>query len=167
MKYITLFLLLLFPGVLPAEILIIHEKLVGDQWAADVTVIDDSASVADAVALIDSDPLKRRGDNMRAFGGIRMQILEEVVTGSYSWKESPTDEYVVFWAQLNDDGSTSSNPTDYHTATFSSLQSAEQFIQDVQDDPLRTLWDNRPYHATKRYTEHQEPSVIVYTVIAK
>lgn len=124
-----------------ASVLIIHEKRFGDDWALDVTWLDDASEIGEAMVDIDTDPNKRRGPSNVVLGGVRVNVEPIETPGTETWEadESQAGSFVVFWNVAN-----SNDPADWHAETFPDQVAAETFINEVKADPARELWDERP-----------------------
>jgi hypothetical protein len=165
-KLITILILITAP--LFGEVIIIHEKLTGsDQWVMGLTIVDNVAGVAAAVTGIDIDPKQRRGQKFAAFGGVRLKLVEVAEPDVEIWTEQPSTAILVFWNRTNEDGSASGDPADYFVATLPDQLAAEIFVNEILEDPLRGLWNAKPFKAQKNFFPTLKPGASSFKLEAE
>tara|TARA_R110000772_G_scaffold83288_9_gene176141 strand:+ start:1493 stop:1996 length:504 start_codon:yes stop_codon:yes gene_type:complete len=147
-----------------AEILLIHEKQSGSDWVLGLTTIDSVDELPDAVAVIDADTTKRRGQNFRIFGGIRGTIEEVITPGVEIWSPAPAVKWLVFWNQLDANGQPTSDPADFFVAEFLDQSDADAYVNEVKSTATLGLWDERPFKVDTSYKGSLTPSTTDFRI---
>jgi hypothetical protein len=163
---LLILLTLMLAGPVSSEIIIIHEKLAGANWVLAYSVVNDTAELNAKVVDIEVDPAKRLGDNFAVYGGIRLTVVSTQAPPVSGWSNAPKSAILVFWAHLQPDGTLSLDPKDYFIDEFVDLESARAFVQSIQDDPTKSLYDKRPFQATDSYALEVTPGPTTYTLVA-
>lgn len=144
--------LLLIPGILAGEILIVFEKQLGDSWVAAVKSLPDSADIEAVLSDIEANPEERMGSR----GTVLKQIRET------EWREQGEGGFIlVFWASA---ALAESSPGNYAVTSFYSMDAARAYAEAIKADPARILFEPGPFKVVNTFSA-VETKVINWEIV--
>jgi len=140
--------LLALSNICNAQIVILHEKFENQKWVLATKWLQSPSEIETAINAIEADPNQRKGDKILIVGGVRLNLAPVTVELPDTWTSTDANsgKIIVFWNAVG-----SQDPADWHYEMFNTIAGAEQFINDVKNDPTRELWDQRPFYVQETW----------------